>query len=49
MKLLNYFTGKNGLIIVGFIVLCVFIYNKHKTQRYFRYIEKRQKEKERKE
>ncbi|MGJ8548554.1 hypothetical protein [Winogradskyella wichelsiae] len=46
MKLLNYFTGKNGLIIVGFIVLCVFIYNKYKTQRYFKYIEKRQKEKE---
>lgn len=46
MKLLNYVTGKNGLIIVGFIVLCVFIYNKYKTQRYFKYIEKKQKEKE---
>lgn len=49
MKLLNYFTGKNGLIIVGFIVLCVFIYNKYKTQRYFKYIEKREKEKKSKE
>lgn len=46
MKLFNYFTGKNGLIIVGFIVLCVFIYNKYKTQRYFKYIKKRIKEKE---
>lgn len=49
MNLLNYFTGKNGLLIIGFIVLCVFIYNKYKTQRYFKYIEKRMKEKERKE
>jgi len=49
MNLLNYLTGKNGLILLGFIVLCVFFYNKYKTQRYFKYIEKRQKEKERKE
>jgi len=48
MKLLSYITGKNGLIIVGFVVLCVFIYNKYKSMRYFKYIEKRQKEKERK-
>ena len=44
MNILNYLTGKNGLIIAGFIVLCVFIFNKYKTQRYFKYIEKREKE-----
>lgn len=44
MNILNYLTGKNGLIIVGFIVLCVFIFNKYKTQLYFKYIEKREKE-----
>jgi len=49
MKLLNYFTGKDGLILVAFIVLCVFIYNKYKTQRYFKYIEKREKEKKKKQ
>ncbi|MEP5256141.1 hypothetical protein [Winogradskyella rapida] len=48
MTVLNYITGKNGLIILGFIVLCVYIYNKYRTQRYFKHIEKRQKEKDNK-
>ena len=45
MKLFNYLTGKNGLIILGLIVISVFIYKKYKTQRYFKYIEKKEKEK----
>ncbi|REG89224.1 hypothetical protein SAMN04489797_1691 [Winogradskyella sediminis] len=48
MNLLNYLTGKNGLILIGFVVLCVFIYNKYKTQRYFKHVEKRLNEKEKK-
>ena len=45
MELFNYLTGKNGLIILGFIVVSVLLYKKYKTQRYFKYIEKKEKEK----
>ena len=43
MELFNYLTGKNGLIILGFIVVSVLLYKKYKTQRYFKYIEKKGK------
>ena len=46
MKLFDYLTGKNGLIILGFIVLCVLFYKKYKTQRYFKHIEKKRKNKD---
>ncbi len=46
MELFEYFTGKAGLILLAFIVLCVFIFNKYKTQRYFKYIEKQRKGKD---
>ena len=43
MEQLNYLTGKYGLVLLGLIVLCALLYKKYKTQRYFKYIEKKQK------
>ncbi|WP_299115404.1 hypothetical protein [uncultured Winogradskyella sp.] len=44
MELYDYITGKGGLILLGFIVVSVLFYKKYKTQRYFKYIEKKEKE-----
>lgn len=45
MELYKYLTGQSGLMLLGLIVISVFIYRKYKTQRYFKYIEKKEKEK----
>ena len=45
MEQLNYLTDKYGLVLLGFIVLCALLYKKHKTQRYFKDIERKQKAK----
>ena len=45
MEQLNYITDKYGLVFLGLIVLCALVYKKYKTQRYFKYIEKKQKAK----
>jgi len=46
MELFNYLTGQAGLMILGLIVISVFIYRKYKTQRYFKHIEKKIKDKD---
>tara|TARA_R110002049_G_scaffold67423_3_gene175133 strand:- start:344 stop:490 length:147 start_codon:yes stop_codon:yes gene_type:complete len=45
MELFEYITGKAGLMILGLIVISILFYRKYKTQRYFKYIEKQQKNK----
>ncbi|MDO6595977.1 hypothetical protein Q4512_03560 [Oceanihabitans sp. 2_MG-2023] len=41
MKILEYLTGKDGIMILGLIVLVVFIIRKWKEKRYFKQMEKR--------
>jgi len=41
MEIFEYLTGKDGMIILGFIVLVIFIIRKWKAKRYFKNIEKR--------
>ena len=44
MELYDYITGKGGLILLGLVVVSILFYRKYKTQRYFKYIEKKEKE-----
>lgn len=44
MKLYDYITGQGGLMVIGLFVISVLFYKKWKTQRYFKYIEKKEKE-----
>ncbi|WP_460220545.1 hypothetical protein [Psychroserpens sp. MEBiC05023] len=46
MELLDYLTGKGGIMILGLIVVTVFIYRKYKEQRYFKSVEKRMEERD---
>jgi hypothetical protein len=46
MDILNYLTGKAGLMILGLIAITAFLYRKYKTQRYFKHIEKKRKDKD---
>jgi hypothetical protein len=48
MDLLNYITGQGGLMILGLVVVVVFISRKYKEKRYFKAIEKRINERDRK-
>ncbi len=48
MELIEYMTGKGGIMILGLIVIVVFIFRKYKEKRYFRAIEKRIQEKDQK-
>lgn len=41
MELIEYITGKGGIMILGLIVVVVFVYRKYKEKRYFKDIEKR--------
>ena len=41
MDLIEYITGKGGIMILGLIVVVVFVYRKYKEKRYFKDIEKR--------
>ncbi|WP_169301415.1 hypothetical protein [Pontimicrobium aquaticum] len=45
MELLEYLTGKGGLMLLGLIVIVAFVYRKYKEKRYFKYIDKRIQEK----
>lgn len=48
MELLEYLTGKGGIMILGLIAIVVFVYRKYKEKRYFKYIDKRMQEKKEK-
>ena len=41
MKIVEYLTGKEGMMILGLIVLIIFIIRKWKEKRYFKNMEKR--------
>lgn len=41
MEIIEYMTGKGGIMILGLIVIVVFVFRKYKEKRYFRTIEKR--------
>lgn len=41
MELIEYMTGKGGIMILGLIVVVIFVYRKYKEKRYFKDIEKR--------
>jgi len=41
MKIFEYLTGKEGMMILGLIVLVIFILRKWKEKRYFKSVEKR--------
>ncbi|MBR9845120.1 MAG: hypothetical protein GYB35_02945 [Algicola sp.] len=41
MELIEYMTGKGGIMILGLIAVVLFVYRKYKEKRYFKDIEKR--------
>ena len=41
MKIFEYLTGKEGMMILGLIVLVIYIIRKWREKRYFKSIEKR--------
>jgi len=41
MELIEYMTGKGGIMILGLIVVVIFVYRKYKEKRHFKDIEKR--------
>jgi len=41
MEIIEYITGKGGIMILGLIVIVVFVFRKYKEKRYFKAIEKR--------
>ncbi len=41
MELIEYMTGKGGIMIIGLIAVVLFVYRKYKEKRYFKNIEKR--------
>ncbi len=45
MELIDYVTGKGGIMILGLIVVIALLYRKYKEKRYFKYIDKRIQEK----
>lgn len=45
MELLDYLSGKGGIMILGLIAIVAFVYRKYKEKRYFKYIDKRIQEK----
>lgn len=47
MELIDYITGKGGIMILALIVVIALIYRKYKERRYFKYIDKRIQEKKR--
>ena len=41
MELIEYITGKGGIMIIGLVAVVIFVYRKYKEKRYFKDIEKR--------
>jgi hypothetical protein len=41
MEIFEYLTGKDGIMVLGLIVLVIFIFRKWKEKRYFKDVEKR--------
>jgi hypothetical protein len=41
MELIEYMTGKGGIMILGLIAVVLFVYRKYKEKRYFKDVEKR--------
>jgi len=41
MELIEYITGKGGIMILGLIAIVIFAFRKYKEKRYFKDIEKR--------
>jgi len=41
MELIEYITGKGGIMIIGLVAVVIFAYRKYKEKRYFKDIEKR--------
>ncbi len=48
MKTLEYLTGQGGMMILGLIVITVFVFRKYKERRYFKDVEKRMSDKQKK-
>lgn len=48
MELIEYLTGKGGIMILGLIAVVALVYRKYKEKRYFKYIDKRIQEKKEK-
>lgn len=48
MELFEYINGKGGIMLLGLIVVTIFILRKYKEKRYFKAIEKRIQEKNKK-
>jgi len=48
MEIIEYMTGKGGIMILGLIVAVVFVYRKFKEKRHFKNIEKRIQERHKK-
>jgi len=48
MELIEYLTGKGGIMVLVLIVVIALLYRKYKEKRYFKYIDKRIQEKKEK-
>ena len=48
MELIDYLTGKGGVMILGLIAVVALVLRKYKEKRYFKYIDKRIQEKKEK-
>lgn len=48
MKTLEYLTGQGGMMILGLIAITVFIFRKYKEKRYFKDVEKRMNNRDKK-
>ncbi len=49
MKIIEYLTGQGGMMILGLIVITVFIIRKYKEKRYFKDVEKRMNNRDKKQ
>jgi hypothetical protein len=47
MRLIEYLTGKGGILILGLVAIIVFAFRKYKEKRYFKYIDKQIQDKKR--
>jgi len=44
MQLYDYIIGKGGLMLLALVVVFVLLFRKYKQQRYFKYIDRKEKE-----
>lgn len=49
MKTLEYLTGQGGMMILALIAISIFVFRKYKERRYFKDVEKRMSDRQKKQ